>query len=970
MPAILSPTSSTRFRVGQNITLQGRATDAQDVTIPDSRLSWTVMRRHDTHTHPYMQPTVGNNVVVPMPGPEDFLAAGNSHLEVHLTATDSQGASATIVQDLLPNKVNVTFATQPAGRRIDANGTSLTGPQTVTSWEGYVLNVSAPAQTDSGGQQWNLASWSDGGGAAHSITTPAQAATYTATFTDTGQTLPPGSQSGLLAAYSFNEGSGTQVGDASGNGHVGAIAGAVWSPQGKFGGALSFDGVNDWVTVASTPLLNLTTGMTLEAWVFPTATTGTRDILIKEGSNVDIYNLYARNGQGLPEANVFVGGSNRTAPGTALAPNVWTHLAGTFDGNTLRLFINGAQAASAAASGAVSTSTGALRIGGNSLWGEYFQGRLDEIRVYNRALTQSEIQADMNLPVGSAAPDTTPPLRSNGLPSGTIAAGPPPAVLSLTTDENAVCRYSSTPGVAFDAMAGTFATTGATAHSTPVDESTSAGSFAFYVRCRDAAGNANPDEFTIAFTTVYVTTVSVFPTGAAVVTGTLSSGTAVNLAADDNVYYSVSSTTTGTRTAAWYGSFTGIPRSLTKLLVTYKGNNSRNCTQTVAIWQWPTSSWVQLDSRSVGTTEIAINNLAATGALAGYVGGTGASGEVRVRIQCQTTANLTSRGDIMSVTYEVASGPPPPDTTPPVRSNGQPSGALAATTAQATLSLTTDENATCRYGSSAGMAYGSMPTTFATTGSTSHATSVTGLAPGTAYSFFVRCQDAVANANTNDFAIAFSVVQGSAPAGLVAAYSFNQGAGTTAPDASGNGLVGTISGATWSTQGKFGGALSFDGQNDWVTVAATPLLNLTTGMTLEAWVLPTTTSGVRDVLIKEGANVDIYNLYARNWRGLPEANVLVGGSNQTAEAATLAANVWTHLAATYDGTTVRLFLNGAQVASAAAAGAITTSNGVLRIGGNSLWGEFFQGRIDELRIYSRALTPAEIQSDMATPIVQ
>ena len=376
-----------------------------------------------------------------------------------------------------------------------------------------------------------FSAWSDGGAQTHEYIAPASPQSLSATFN-----LNPVAP-GLVAAYSFNEGSGTQVGDASGTGHVGAISGATWSTQGKFGGALSFDGVNDWVTVASTPLLNLTTGMTLEAWVFPTATTGTRDILIKEGSNVDIYNLYGRNWQGLPETNVFVGGANRTAPGTALAANVWTHLAGTFDGNTLRLFINGAQVASAAVSGAVSTSTGALRIGGNSLWGESFQGRIDEIRVYNRALNQSEIQADMNLPVGPAAPDTTPPLRSNGLPTGTIAAGPPPAVLSLTTDENAVCRYSPTPGVAFDAMAGTFATTGATAHSTSVDESTSAGTFAFYVRCRDAAGNANPDEFTIAFTTVYMTTVSVFPTGAAVVTGTLSSGTAVNLAADDNVYY-------------------------------------------------------------------------------------------------------------------------------------------------------------------------------------------------------------------------------------------------------------------------------------------------------------------------------------------------------------------------------------------------------------------------------------------------
>jgi Concanavalin A-like lectin/glucanases superfamily len=88
------------------------------------------------------------------------------------------------------------------------------------------------------------------------------------------------------------------------------------------------------------------------------------------------------------------------ARGTAAAPlNVWTHLAATYDGTTLRLFVNGAQTGSRAVSGALLTSTGVLRIGGNSLWGEYFAGRIDEVRIYNRALTLAEIQADSNAPV-------------------------------------------------------------------------------------------------------------------------------------------------------------------------------------------------------------------------------------------------------------------------------------------------------------------------------------------------------------------------------------------------------------------------------------------------------------------------------------------------------------------------------------------------------------------------------------------
>jgi hypothetical protein len=93
---------------------------------------------------------------------------------------------------------------------------------------------------------------------------------------------------------------------------------------------------------------------------------------------------------------VYVGGEQNALGTTALAANTWAHLAVTYDGATLRLYVNGALAGSKAASGAITATTGALRIGGNNIWSEWFQGL---IRIYNRALSQAEIQTDMSAPL-------------------------------------------------------------------------------------------------------------------------------------------------------------------------------------------------------------------------------------------------------------------------------------------------------------------------------------------------------------------------------------------------------------------------------------------------------------------------------------------------------------------------------------------------------------------------------------------
>ena len=301
--------------------------------------------------------------------------------------------------------------------------------------------------------------------------------------------LAAAATSGLVAAYAFNETSGTTIIDASGNNNTGTFgSGVTRSTQGKFGGALVFNG-SSAVTIPDAASLDLTTGMTLEAWVFPTTTSGVRDILIKEGANVDIYNLYACNWRGLPESNVFVGGSNRTAEGTALSANVWTHVAGTYDGATLRLFLNGVQVSSTPFSGLIATSGGALRIGGNSIWGEYFQGRIDEVRIYNRPLSQAELQTDMNTPVSGTPPlDITAPTVPGNLTARAASATQINLAWNASTDNVGVTGYQleRCQGAACTNYAQVATLTATSFNNTGLGANTA---YRYRVRAADAAGN-------------------------------------------------------------------------------------------------------------------------------------------------------------------------------------------------------------------------------------------------------------------------------------------------------------------------------------------------------------------------------------------------------------------------------------------------------------------------------------------------
>jgi PKD repeat protein len=214
--------------------------------------------------------------------------------------------------------------------------------------------------------------------------------------------LAANGSSGLIAAYGFEEGSGNVVYDASGNGNAGTITSAPRTTSGKVGSALQF-GANSLVTVPDANPLDLTTGLTVEAWVYRTNAAASWQNLIDKpnGSGDSCYQLIGVSGNGNPSfyvSPVTPSGQNLYAP-AALPLNTWTHLAATYDGAQMRLYVNGLQVANRAQSGTIASSSDALNIGANAYTGSHWLGRIDEVRIYRRALSQSEIQMDKNSPV-------------------------------------------------------------------------------------------------------------------------------------------------------------------------------------------------------------------------------------------------------------------------------------------------------------------------------------------------------------------------------------------------------------------------------------------------------------------------------------------------------------------------------------------------------------------------------------------
>jgi len=197
-------------------------------------------------------------------------------------------------------------------------------------------------------------------------------------------------------------------------------------------------------------------------------------------------------------------------------------------------------------------------------------------------------------------------------------------------------------------------------------------------------------------------------------------------------------------------------------------------------------------------------------------------------------------------------------------------------------------------------------------------------------------------------------------------FKLDETSGTTAVDSSSPKSNGTLTNGPVWTSGKVGGALQLDGTNDYVAVNNANELNPTAGITIAAWLLPDQWGSNRRILQK-GDTDSQYRLTA-------ETNLmkfdLKGVTNGTLTFTLPTAGTWTHVAATYDGATMKLYYNGVLVKQQAASGAIATTKNKLAVGtkiGTANAGDYFDGKLDEVRLYDRGLSAAEVTALVGTP---
>ena len=238
--------------------------------------------------------------------------------------------------------------------------------------------------------------------------------------------------------------------------------------------------------------------------------------------------------------------------------------------------------------------------------------------------------------------DVTPPIISIVMVTNITTTG---ATITWSTDEssNSVAEYGLTTSygstVTDNAMVAN--------HSVSLSGLTANTLYHFRVKSTDAAGNTATDvdhSFQTGGSFSYV------PSATTITSGSLRSGTYLNLATNNASYYVLNSTTIGTRITDWYGSVTisQVPSSISKLTVTYDGKYSRTTTQTLHLYNWITSAWVQIDSRSVGTSDVTVTNVQISPA--NYIS---TSGVIRLRVLgTGGTKNYTCSGDFMQFTVE------------------------------------------------------------------------------------------------------------------------------------------------------------------------------------------------------------------------------------------------------------------------------------------------------------------------------
>jgi hypothetical protein len=171
--------------------------------------------------------------------------------------------------------------------------------------------------------------------------------------------------------------------------------------DGKFGKALSFDGVDDYMDISHSDSIMPTSAITVEAWVNTQQKDVWQGIVGKNNNTYPYY--YGGYWLGITYANTFrfwidIGGTPQTVGSTDIINlNTWYHVVGVYDGSTVKIYVDGILKGSTSATGSITAVTTSLRIG-YTYDGSRFNGLIDEVRIYNRALSEEEIKQHFATP--------------------------------------------------------------------------------------------------------------------------------------------------------------------------------------------------------------------------------------------------------------------------------------------------------------------------------------------------------------------------------------------------------------------------------------------------------------------------------------------------------------------------------------------------------------------------------------------